>query len=157
MYILIDNTSDGEVIFLSALDTKLVQDRFVMDKAGGLLASLEQWLRKIGKTKSDIHGLGVVIGKGRFTLTRVAVTMANTLAFAFGAPVVGLSDSNYEVFMDKIKQIPVGQYVSAKYSGEANIGKVKVSAQGGSARLGELKKSKRTEILKLVQDDTQRS
>ena len=129
MYILIDNTSDEKNIFFGILDTKVVQDSFVVDKAGSLLANLEKWLKKIGQTKTDNQGLGVVIGKGRFTITRVAVTVANTLAFALGVPVVGLADSDPEVFMEKIKNTPVGQYVSAKYSGEAHIGNSKVKTQ----------------------------
>jgi len=129
MYILIDNTSDEDNIFFGILDTKVVQDSFVVDKAGSLLANLEKWLKKIGQTKTDIKGLGVVVGKGRFTTTRVAVTVANTLAFALGVPVVGLPSSDLEVFIEKIKNTPVGQYVSAKYSGEAHIGNAKIKDQ----------------------------
>lgn len=121
MYILIDNTNDKEVVFFGVLNTEIVQENFVIEP-GSLLVDLEKWLKNIDKTKTEIEGLGVVIGKGRFTNTRVAVTVANTLAFALGVPVVGLSDDNIDAFMDKVKNTPVGQYVSAKYSGEAHIG-----------------------------------
>jgi len=123
MYILIDNTNDKEIVFFGVLNTKIVQDNFVIEQAGSLLVSLEKWLEDIGQTKAEIEGLGVVVGKGRFTNTRVAVTVANTLSFALGVPVVGLSDADVDVFVDKVKNTPVGQYVSAKYSGEAHIGR----------------------------------
>lgn len=125
MYILIDNTNDGEVVFFSVLDTKLVQSNFTTSGVDTLLLRLEQWLKNVNKTKLDIQGLGVVVGKGRFTNTRVAVTAVNTLGFALGVPVVGLGDSNFDFFVDKIKEVPTGQYISAKYSGEAHIGNIK--------------------------------
>ena len=119
---MIDNTNDGEVIFFSVLDTKLVQGNFTTSKTDTLLLRLEQWLKKVNKNKLDIRGLGVVVGKGRFTTTRVATTTANALGFALNVPVVGLADSDFDSFVDKIKQTSVGQYISAKYSGEAHIG-----------------------------------
>lgn len=134
MYILIDNTNDGGVIFFSVLNTKLVQDNFAINKTDTLLLRLDQWLNKINKTKLDIQGLGVVVGKGRFTNTRVATTIVNTLGFALGVPVVGLTDSNFDFFVDKIKEVSVGRYVSAKYGGEAHIGNVKSKNKNAKLR-----------------------
>jgi tRNA A37 threonylcarbamoyladenosine modification protein TsaB len=89
------------------------------------LTAIQKVLAEAGKTLTDLKGLGVTVGIGRFTATRIAVTAGNTMAYALSIPIVGMTKMDYEDFMKKIKEVPTGQYVSAKYSGEAHIGKKK--------------------------------
>lgn len=122
MYILIDNSTDERIFFHYCLNTKWVQRLFKPVQDGQLLSCLDQLLSELGVKKEQLRGLAVRVGQGRFTSTRVAVTMANTLALANQIPVVGVTSSDTTNLKELIKNTPVGQYVSAKYSGEAKIG-----------------------------------
>ncbi len=120
MYLLIDNSTDQQVVFHYYLDTKWVQADFSLDKIS-LIEALDGLLTKKKKTLKDLHGLAVVVGKGRFTATRVATTLANTLAYALVVPVLAV-DSWYENLNNDLAAAPRGVYISAKYSAPANIG-----------------------------------
>ncbi|MFA6423748.1 MAG: hypothetical protein WCV83_00345 [Candidatus Magasanikbacteria bacterium] len=123
MYLLIDNSLDDKVVFHYCLDTKWVQREF--DRTEQIiLGLLEQLLLEENKQLSDLRGLAVVVGKGKFTATRIAVTIANTLAYSLQIPVVAV-DGWTENLKKNIQASPVGQYVSAQYSAPANIGGVK--------------------------------
>lgn len=88
-----------------------------------LLVILDSFLSKNKKKLSDIAGIAVVVGHGRFTATRIAVTIANTLSYALKIPVVAvLSSNNPEFAENMLKKTKPGVFVSAKYSGEAHIG-----------------------------------
>jgi len=134
MYLIIDNSTDGKVTLHYTLNTKWVQRDFLFGLAGNALAAIDEILSAEKKTLSDLKGIGVVVGLGRFTSTRVAVTVANTLAYAMKIPVAGVTKIDYQDFDSIIQQTPVGQYVSAKYSGEAHIGKSKFKNQNAKFR-----------------------
>lgn len=119
MYLLIDNSSNDKILVHYYLDTKWVQREFDKDK--DLLVSIDQLLSDEGKQLSDLRGFAVVVGKGKFTATRIAVTVANTLSYALQIPVLAVGDW-YEDLIKDIQASPVGQYVSAAYSASANIG-----------------------------------
>lgn len=124
MYLYLDNSTDGEVDFRLALNTKIIHTVFTIEKNQSLLELIEKFISGNGFLKEDLKGVAIVVGKGRFTSTRVAVATANTLAYAFNIPVLAVSDFKDEIFEDLKKQIS-GQYVSAEYSGAANIGSKK--------------------------------
>jgi len=125
MYLLIDNTIDGQVVFYYSLNTEWVQRVFQPVQDGRLLYYLDRLLFELGIKKGQLQGLAVRVGQGRFTGTRVAVTVANTLALAEQIPVVGVIGPGTADLKEIIQSAPVGQYVSAKYSGEAKIGRRK--------------------------------
>ena len=118
MYLLLDNSNEEEVLFVLSMNNKSVQYRFEVEHKS-LPELLSECLKKAKLKMSDIAGLAVVIGKGRFTATRLAVTFVNTLAYALSIPVVASNAD--EDWSGKISAQPVGIYVSAKYSGEAHI------------------------------------
>ncbi|MBU0546362.1 hypothetical protein KKA13_03860 [Patescibacteria group bacterium] len=126
MYLIIDNSIDDKISLHYSLNTKWVQRDFAVDEGMNILSSLQQVLDEEGEDLADLNGLGAVVGIGRFTATRVAVTAGNTLAYALKIPIIGITNIDYEDFSRKLKDVPIGQYVSAKYSGEANIGKKKI-------------------------------
>lgn len=119
MYLLIDNSSNDKILVHYCVDTKWVQREF--DKDNDLLVSIDQLLLDHAKRLSDLRGLAVVVGKGKFTATRIAVTVANTLSYALQIQVLAV-DGWYEDLIKDIQASPVGQYVSAAYSAPANIG-----------------------------------
>lgn len=123
MYILIDNSRDEKITFHFYLNTIWSQEEF-SDNDRDLLENLITSISDQKKQLSDLCGLAVVVGQGKFTATRIATTLANTLAYALKIPVLAV-DSWYKELADDIKATPIGIYVSARYSAPANIGKSK--------------------------------
>lgn len=120
MYLLIDNSLDDKIIVHDCLDTVWAQHDFNRDEQG-LLVIVNELLLDEGKKLADLRGLAVVVGKGKFTATRIAVTLVNTLAYALKIPVLAVDDWSENIQKD-IQASPIGQYVSAQYSAPANIG-----------------------------------
>ncbi len=121
MYLLLDNSDDTEIHFYMSLNNKVVQYDLPFEHKS-LPELLSIILSRVGVGLGDIRGLAVVVGKGKFTATRLAVTFVNTLAFALQIPVVAADQS--EDWVSKVVAQPVGVYISAQYSGEARIGGV---------------------------------
>ncbi len=123
MFLIVDNTEESKVIFHFWLNNKFVQRIFTTTKNNGILVCLEKLLSGLKLKLKDIKYLGVVVGAGRFTATRLAVTAANTLAFSLKIPVVALP-KNFDpaVALKLVKSAVVGKYVVPTYSAEARIG-----------------------------------
>ena len=72
----------------------------------------------------------VVVGAGSFTSTRIACVVANTFAYVKQIPLLAISveqvDEVQELVPELLKQ-KKGNYISATYSGEPNIGGKKAS------------------------------
>jgi len=124
MYLGIDNSTDDKVIFYKWNDDQFSIEEKPLNESGDLLLGLQLVLKKENLSLNNLQGLAVRVGVGKFTSTRVAVTVANTLAFALNIPVVGVKEF-MENTVEEIKQQTPGIYVSASYSGEPNIGKKK--------------------------------
>jgi len=120
MYLLIDNSLNDKIIFHYCLDTIWVQREFVRDEKS-LLEVMNELLLSENKQISDLRGLATIIGKGKFTATRIAVTLVNTLAYSLKIPVVAVENWSQDL-LKNIQASPIGQYVSAQYSAPANIG-----------------------------------
>ena len=122
MYLLIDNTNHDQIIWHYFLGDHWENKFYPADGAGGVLGSLNKLLKSQKITTAQIKGLAVLLGIGRFTATRIAVTVVNTLAYALQVPVAGVREINFDTLVKQIQSQPVGQLVSAEYSGEATIG-----------------------------------
>ena len=120
MYLVIDNSIDNQVLFYTCLNTKWVQAVISLE-GKSLLQALDEYCRSLDKDLKDIEGIAVVVGKGRFTSTRVAATMANALALSLGVAVLAV-DQFSESINQQLSGTPKGVYISARYSAEANIG-----------------------------------
>ena len=120
MYFFIDNSDEQKIILSIWLNNKMVQEEFETDKYI-LLGAIDEFKKRQGFTEKDWQGILVVMGKGRFTATRIAVTVANTLALSLNIPVAGIKDFS-DNWQDKIAARKPGEFVSAEYGGEANIG-----------------------------------
>lgn len=123
MYFFVDNTTTDKIVFFVS---KSVNDwhkyNFESENEGDLEKSFEDVLKKEGVSYDEIKGMAVRVGEGRFTATRLAVTFVNTLALALKIPVIGINSENPEGVVERLKNTPVGQYVSAVYSAEPRIG-----------------------------------
>ena len=121
MKILIDNSEENEIIICAK--NKKWEKFTISNKARKpLLVILNNFLSKNKKNLADLTGIAVVVGKGRFTATRIAVTIVNTLGYALAIPVVSVISNNTELADKAFKKYKPGIFVSAKYSGEAHIG-----------------------------------
>jgi len=124
MQILLDNSETGKISFVYTLDTKIIHcQEYAVSIAVSPLIYLERLLKKVKKQLADVTGLAVIIGKGSFTSTRVAVTLANTLALALQIPVAAVEGGKKERWLEILSLRKKGEYILAQYSGPANIGK----------------------------------
>ncbi len=140
MFLVIDNSEEhpstrsavaarcgaSKIIFYFWLNNKCVQRIFKSSHHTSIGACLEKFLISRKLSLKNIKCLGVVMGAGRFTATRLAVTFANTLAFCLKIPVIGLTENFLanppDFWLKKAKIAKAGKYVIASYSGEARIG-----------------------------------
>ena len=125
MFFYVDNTTTDKIVFFISNDGKDWRKHiFETENEGDLEKFFEQVLIKEKIGFGDIKGFGVRVGVGRFTATRLAVTFVNTLAFTLQIPVVGTDSEDPAGVAEKLKNTPIGQYVSAVYSAEPRIGRV---------------------------------
>lgn len=120
MYILINSSSPSSVAISLGLNNNWVQYNLIV--TDGLLAAIVDLLEQKNLSVADLEGVAVVVGQGSFTSVRIAVTIANTLAFTNKIPVVGIMDVNFPELSQIIAATPVGQYISAQYSAPPLIG-----------------------------------
>lgn len=128
MYLLID-TSDRDKINLALFDDKIVEHKSYSGMNRELLSCIHDLLAvnkvfKVHKVES-IGGIMVVVGVGSFTSTRVACVVANTFGYVLQIPLLAISkeqSQDPQKLISKLLKQPKGQYISATYSGEANVG-----------------------------------
>lgn len=92
--ILLLHTSTDTANFGLARDGVLVkEDSFPIDNhfAELLSARLQEFFQATNYKIKDLGRIALHAGPGRFTGLRIGVTTANTLAYALGIPVVGVS------------------------------------------------------------------
>lgn len=126
MLLVIDNTEDNETIIYFWLNKKFVQQVFKKNSLSrnndSLLIYMDKFLSKLKITLKDVKCLGVVVGAGRFTSTRLAVTMANTLAYGLKIPVIKLQKHFYSnSAVEAAGKAIAGQYIMPEYSAEAHV------------------------------------
>ena len=128
MYLLID-MSELDQIHLALFDSDKRTDKIFEGRNRELLFSLDQFLGEQGSGKEHIEGIMVVVGAGSFTSTRIACVVANTFAYVQHISLLAIGVEQIDTVQDLIPKLlnqPKGQYISATYSGEPNIGKKKV-------------------------------
>jgi len=108
------------------------EEQFVIDDqwevgrglAEGLLGYIVQRLETIGKSWSDISGIGVYKGPGSFTGLRIGLAVLNTLADDRRVPIVGETGDGWRD--TAIRRLVSGeneQVILPLYGREANITK----------------------------------
>lgn len=124
MYLLI-NLSRKDTIHLALFDVESKIDKEYSGKNRELLFCIDRFLDSQNIDKESIEGIMVVVGEGGFTSTRLAVTVANTFGYVLQISLLAIkkdqADNVQKLIPELLKQ-PKGQYISATYSGEPNIG-----------------------------------
>ena len=121
MYVCLDNSLDTKIVLDYSLGEEW-QERVWEREGQSLLGCLAKLQAEV-KPPKGITGLIVLVGQGRFTATRVATTVGNTLAYAWQVPIVAINNkAELAEVAKRLKQQSVGQYVLPTYSGEARIG-----------------------------------
>lgn len=129
MYLLID-LSQKDTIHLSLFSVKHLINCNHNWQNKNLLDCLDNFLARQKKKKADIKGVMAVTGAGSFTSARIAAVIANTLAYALKIPVLAIKENQTKKIQELIPELlkqPIGQYISATYSGQPNITKTKKS------------------------------
>lgn len=124
--IILLNTSDALCKLTIILDGERIQREWQADRelAKGLLGWIEKQLSDIGKTLSDIKGIGVFTGPGSFTGLRIGLTVVNTLGDGLLVPVVGERGEQWQD--NAIARIEKGEndkIAMPYYGADANITK----------------------------------
>ncbi len=90
--------------------------------ADGLLGFLQAEVAKQGVQLADLSGMVIFKGPGSFTGLRIGITVANTLAYAEGLPIVGESGEDWQrQGLLRLGQGEDDRIVLPEYGGEANI------------------------------------
>ncbi|PLX26158.1 hypothetical protein C0581_05110 [Candidatus Parcubacteria bacterium] len=128
MFLLID-MSELDQIHLALFDSEKRFDKTFEGRNRELLASIDTLTKNHGAwSMEQLEGVMVVVGAGSFTSTRIACVVANTFAYAKQISLLAISVDQVDQVQDLIPELlkqPKGQYISATYSAEPNIGKKK--------------------------------
>lgn len=131
MYILF-NLSETNLIQFAVFDTESIEHKKYPAQNRELLVCLDEFLQEKKLSKKNVQGIMAVVGSGGFTSTRISVVIANTFAYVLRIPVLAITkDQVAEVqqFIPTLLAQPRGQYISASYSGEANVGERKLETR----------------------------
>ena len=124
MYLMI-NTSEKDMVALSLFDEQEKKEIQVSASNRKLLQVIDSFLTSKHKTQNDVAGVMVVVGQGSFTSTRLSVTAANTFGYVRRIPLLSISEqqaTDVQSLIPILLDQPLGQYISATYSGTPNIG-----------------------------------
>ncbi|MCH7759757.1 tRNA (adenosine(37)-N6)-threonylcarbamoyltransferase complex dimerization subunit type 1 TsaB [Patescibacteria group bacterium] len=137
MYLFINNLNQDKIflaIFKRPASREVVYLTLArkQDRSESILKGLNQLFKKTNQSVKDIKGLIVVNGPGSFTGIRVALSIANTMAWQLKIPVVGISlnkGNNTQTLIKagrpKLLKIKTGRFVRPFYGRKLNITKPK--------------------------------
>jgi len=123
MYLLF-NLSIRDTLKLSLFSPKEIFNQEYSGLNRDLILCLDKFLKENKLKKKQIEGIMVVVGAGGFTSERIAVTVANTFGYVLQIPLLTINQTQADdpqKLIPKLLKQPKGQYISATYSGEANI------------------------------------
>ena len=125
MFLLIDNSVFPEIKLYLYDGQNWEKKTYKANRRDNPLLKFVDGFLEVSKLSiKDIEGMAVVVGRGSFTSTRIATTLANTLIFALKIPAVAVNEVNLErlakIFSNK-KFKNNKNYLSATYSGKPNI------------------------------------
>jgi len=131
MVLFINTSNDNQ------LDVFLIKKNEVFDSMSlsgdfkvseNLLGLIEKILNKNELAFKNLKGVIVVSGPGPFTSLRIAVTVANTMAYSLKIPVVGVENEQdvsdeklIDLGLDLLTKAPAGELIKPFYNKEPNI------------------------------------
>jgi tRNA A37 threonylcarbamoyladenosine modification protein TsaB len=124
MFLLI-NLSEKDKIHLVLFDKDSLQNRECDGRNRELLVSIDTFFNEQKFNKENLKGIMLVVSTGSFTNTRISAVVANTFSYVLDIPLLAIAKDEVDKVQDLIPKLlkqPKGQYVSATYSAEPNIG-----------------------------------
>lgn len=124
MYLLID-LSQNDIIHLQLFNEDNLIDFSEEGRNRKLLESIHKFLEDNNLETKDLNGVMTVVGEGSFTNTRISAVVSNAFGYALKIPIIAIKKNdieNVQELIGRLNEVPVGQYISAKYSAEPNIG-----------------------------------
>jgi len=134
MYLLINTSKENclDVFLISADKAYQLSKKGDFKVSENLLVLIDKILIKHSVKKQHLKGIIAITGPGPFTSVRIAVTVANNLAYALDIPVIGLKNLKQSSDQDlikqafkKIKKAKRGEIIKPFYNKEANITQAK--------------------------------
>lgn len=125
MYLMID-LSEKDMAELAFFDEKKIKRSFYSGKNGEVVHWISDFLSKQKFYPVNIKGIMVVEGDGSFTSVRLSTTVANIFSYILKIPVLPINKEqakNPIKFIPKLLSCVAGNYISAVYKGEPNLGK----------------------------------
>jgi len=116
----------AEISFYDNEGTKLHHYSWQAERrlARDLLEILTELLATVSANFSDLKGVIVFKGPGSFTGLRIGITVANTIAYSQGIPIVGtLGERWINEGLGRLARYESDQIVLPHYGAEANISK----------------------------------
>ncbi len=124
MFLLMD-LSIKDKIYLELFDEKISRQAEYFGRNRELLVSIDTFFNEQKFDKNDLNGIMAVVGSGSFSNTRISAVVANVFAFVLNIPLLAIAKEQVEQAQKLIPELltkPKGQYISATYSAEPNIG-----------------------------------
>lgn len=124
MYLFIDPSSQDSIRLVLFLNTTSREHVFEV-RNRELLVVIVEVLDREHLSLADLQGIVVLVGEGRFSSTRIASVVGNTLSFALHIPVVATTRSHEptETTIDTFfTTSDTHYYITPTYSGEPHIG-----------------------------------
>lgn len=119
-------TDVTHLLFIS--DHEPIADEHIEGSHRKLLEIIDSFLHAHKIQRDDINAIGVVLGAGRFSSTRIAATIANAWHAVHRIPVFGLNTDDVLVIQTgryPFEDLKKNGYLSPTYSAPPHIGKPK--------------------------------
>lgn len=124
MYLFID-PSQQDSIRLVLFFNNISQERVFEVRNRELLSVIVEALDQEHLSLADVEGIVVLVGEGRFSSTRIASVVSNTLSYTLRIPVVAATRGNEPTEATINTFFLAGDthyYITPTYSGEPHIG-----------------------------------
>lgn len=120
--------TDQVMAELYLLDNQQEQDRATWQAhralSDTLLEKIDKLLKRNNISKQQLRGVVVFKGPGSFTGLRIGVTVANTLAYSLGIPVVGTNGEHWlKDGYTRLAKTKSAVFITPDYGGGAHITK----------------------------------
>ncbi len=125
MYLFIDPSSSDTIRLVLYFNATSREHIFEV-RNRELLSVIVEALDRERVALADLRGIVVLVGEGRFSSTRIASVVGNTLSYALHIPVVATTRGNEptDATIDSFFLAPHPHYyITPTYSGEPHIGK----------------------------------
>lgn len=106
-------------------DKKLKYYSWIADRnlAETILHKIDDLLASADRNIEDVEGIVVFAGPGSFTGLRIGVTVANTVAYSLGVPIIGANGPDWQGdgIRSLLSQVNRPGFVVPEYGSPANI------------------------------------